>query len=449
MPLTIAAFDAHGDSMLAMDGQKQKPLKRTIGTGGAVLLGLGSIVGTGAFVSIALATTHTGLWVLVAIAIATMTATCNGLSSAQLASNYPVSGGTYEYATRLISPSAGFSAGWLFLCAKSASAAAAALGAGAYALSLFGQSGFAMGRGAALLLLVLVACTVMRGLRRSVMVTVIMLAAACLGIIVFLLACVDAGPSDKSMIAIPDAAGIPEAAALMFVAFTGYGRIATLGEEVRDPSRSIPRAIIITLVIASTIYMAIGWAVASTAMPQDLALREGALNPLETITNRAWGPAAGTIVAIAAIAALIGVLLNLILGLSRVVLAMARRGDMPQACAKIQSEASTPNTAAITVTVIIGTLIVVGDFAFAWSLSAFTVLIYYALTNLAALRLQQHQRTVPRWIAVLGLLFCCALAFSVPLETWSIGIGVLASGFAWRFILQGIAALRARGQSQR
>ena len=434
--------------MLAMDDQKQKPLKRTIGTGGAVLLGLGSVVGTGAFVSIALATAHSGLWVLAAIAIATMTATCNGLSSAQLASTYPVSGGTYEYATRLISPSAGFTAGWLFLCAKSASAAAAALGASAYALSLLGQPDSTMGRYAAVILLTLIACTVMRGLRRSVMVTAVMLAIACIGVVVFLLACIDTGQSDKSMLAVPHAPGIPEAAALMFVAFTGYGRIATLGEEVRDPARAIPKAIIITLVIAATMYMAIGWAVASTAMPHDLSVGGGALNPLEAITNRAWGPAAGAIVAIAAIAAMIGVLLNLILGLSRVVLAMARRGDMPESFAKVRSESSTPNTAAIAVTVIIGVLILIGDFAFAWSLSAFTVLIYYALTNLAALRLKNHERSRPQWIAILGLLFCSALAFSVPLATWSIGLGVLASGFLWRFIMQRIAAARARRQVQ-
>ena len=119
-----------------MPDQSQSSLQRTIGTGGAILLGLGSIIGTGVFVSIALATGQAGSWVLVAIAIATLTATCNGLSSAQLAAVYPVSGGTYEYGTRLLSPSAGFAAGWLFLCAKSASAAAATLGAGAYLLAI-------------------------------------------------------------------------------------------------------------------------------------------------------------------------------------------------------------------------------------------------------------------------------------------------------------------------
>ena len=442
MPWTIAAFESHVDSMLPMSEGEQQRLTRTIGTGGAVLLGLGSIIGTGAFVSIALATTHTGLWVLVAIAIATLTATCNGLSSAQLASAYPVSGGTYEYATRLISPIVGFSAGWLFLCAKSASAAAAAIGASAYILSLADQSGPALERVAPIVLLAIVSCTVMRGLRRSVMVTMIMLAAAFIGIAVFLLACLETGTDDKSMLAVPDAAGIPAAAALMFVAFTGYGRIATLGEEVRTPHRTIPNAIIITLIIAAAIYMAIGWGVASMGMPQDLSADTGTLNPLETITNRLWGPTAGIVVAVAAIAAMIGVLLNLILGLSRVLLAMSRRGDMPEACAKIHDEASTPRIAVVSITVIIGILILVGDFAFAWSLSAFTVLIYYAMTNLSALLLPRPQRRIPSWISLVGLLSCCTLAFSVPPAIWSIGLAVLSAGFIWRFIMRKYTVVR-------
>jgi APA family basic amino acid/polyamine antiporter len=442
MALTIAAFDAHGDSMLPMNEQDPKRLKRTIGTGGAVLLGLGSIIGTGAFVSIAFATAHTGPWVLVAIAIATLTATCNGLSSSQLAASCPVSGGTYEYATRLLSPMTGFTAGWLFLCAKSASAAAAALGASAYLLSLAGQAGPVLDRLTAIVLLAVIAGTVLLGLRRSVMVTMIMLAIAFAGLIVFLLACLGSGQSDRSMLAVPDAAGIPEAAAFMFVAFTGYGRIATLGEEIQNPTRTIPKAIIITLIFTGILYMAIGWGIASTAMPEELPIGSAALNPLQEITTRIWGSTAGTIVALAAIAAMVGVLLNLMLGLSRVVLAMARRDDMPRACARIHPGSATPWVAVVTVTFIIGALIAIGNFTFAWSLSAFTVLVYYALTNLAALRLHQDHRTQPRWIAVIGVLFCCALAFSMPLATWSVGLAVLLMGFVWRVMMQRFGSVR-------
>lgn len=419
-----------------MEKVSQGQLKRTIGTGGAVLLGLGSIIGTGLFVSIALATEMAGPWVLVAILIALVTATCNGLSSAQLAAACPVSGGTYEYATRLISPVAGFSAGWLFLCAKSASAAAAALGAGSYVLALAGVNSSAWGKAVALFLLVLVTCTVLLGLRRSVLATMIILVMVAIGLLVFLAACMNTGAGDETMLATPHAVGIPGAAALMFVAFTGYGRIATLGEEVREPGRTIPRAIIITLACAGVLYLLVGWTLSSTAMPGELVLKESNLNPLQSITARTWGETAGTVVAAAAIAAMIGVLLNLLLGLSRVVLAMARRGDVPRSHGWICERTSTPLLAVLDVGVVIAILVLIGDFAFAWSLSAFTVLIYYALTNLAALKLPAEQCSFPRWTAAVGLLLCCVLAFCVPPGTWLVGLAVLAAGLVFRWMMR-------------
>jgi APA family basic amino acid/polyamine antiporter len=419
--------------MFSMHDHDQGDLRRTIGTGGAVLLGLGSIIGTGVFVSIALATELTGSWVLVAIAIATLTATCNGLSSAQLAAVFPVSGGTYEYGVRLLTPTAGFTAGWMFLCAKSASAAAAALGAAAYLLSLLGYGDSGAEVYLAVLLLLLATVTVLTGLRASVLVTMCILTLAGIGLGVFLLAGIDAAPSDGAMRIPSDATAIPGAAALMFVAFTGYGRIATLGEEVRAPARSIPRAIIITLVCAGVLYMLVGWAIVRTAMPEDLLTTGPVLNPLQSIATRVWSPAAGTAIAVAAVAAMIGVLLNLLLGLSRVMLAMARRGDMPRRCGQLSERTATPQIAVIVIACLIGVLVCVGGFTFAWSLSACTVLIYYALTNAAALRLTDQQRTKPRWVSILGLLLCGGLAFSLPVATWSIGLAVLVSGLVWRW----------------
>ena len=362
-------------------------MERSIGTGGAVLLGLGSMLGTGLFVSIALATDMSGTWVLAAIALATLTATCNGLSSAQLAATYPISGGTYEYASRLLSPATGFAAGWLFLCAKSASAAAAALGAGSYLLATVGADPSGRGTAVALFLLLMVACTVLLGLRRSVLATMIILVFVGIGLLVYLVACMNVGPADETMLAVPYSAGIPGAAAIMFVAFTGYGRIATLGEEVRDPARTIPRAIIITIAFTGALYLLIGWTLSNTAMPEELVLKDSNLNPLQSIATRSWGRTAGTVVAIAAIAAMIGVLLNLLLGLSRVVLAMARRGDVPRSHGLIWTRTSTPPWAVVDACIVIAVLILVGDFTFAWSLSAFTVLIYYAITNLAAIEI--------------------------------------------------------------
>ena len=113
-------------------------LARVVGLWGAVWMGLGSILGTGVFVSLGIATGVVGSGVVLAVALAALVATANGLSSAQLAAAHPVSGGTYEYGHRLVNPVAGFTAGWMFLAAKSASAATAALGCAGYLLHTLG-----------------------------------------------------------------------------------------------------------------------------------------------------------------------------------------------------------------------------------------------------------------------------------------------------------------------
>lgn len=425
--------------MAFMETAGQQQMERSIGTGGAVFLGMGSMLGTGLFVSIALATNMSGTWVLAAVAVAMLTATCNGLSSAQLAATYPVSGGTYEYATRLLSPATGFAAGWLFLCAKSASAAAAALGAGSYLLATMGVNSTTWGTAVGLFLLLVVTCTVLLGIRRSVLATMVILFLVAVGILVYLVASMKSGPADESMLAVPTSVGIPGAAAIMFVAFTGYGRIATLGEEVSEPARTIPRAIIITIALTGALYLLIGWTLSQTAMPDELVLDDSNLNPLQSVATRSLGETAGMIVALAAIAAMIGVLLNLVLGLSRVILAMARRGDVPRSHGLIWKRTSTPPRAVIDACIIIAVLILVGDFNLAWSLSAFTVLIYYAITNLAALKLPPEKRFIPRWVAATGLLACGVLAFCVPPGTWMIGLSVLAAGLGFRWVKQSMA----------
>ena len=125
--------------MSAAGRRRETGLARVVGTPGAILLGLGSIVGTGAFVSIGIAAGVAGPSVVVATALAALLAACNGLSSAQLAADHPVSGGSYEYGYKHVSPRVGFMAGWMFLSAKSASAATAALGLAGYALDVVGH----------------------------------------------------------------------------------------------------------------------------------------------------------------------------------------------------------------------------------------------------------------------------------------------------------------------
>jgi basic amino acid/polyamine antiporter, APA family len=430
--------------------QTHAVLRREVGLWGAILMGMGSIVGTGVFVSIGIATGIAGPAVILAVAIAALVATCNGLSSAQLAASHAVSGGTYEYGYKYLNSWFGFSAGWMFLLAKSASAATAALGFAGYLLNALRISGsiplVAIAFAAVLLLTVIV----LSGIRRSNLTNSIIVTITLLTLIFFVigglpLVIASQGSNFVPFFQTDDHGGIVaallHATALMFVAYTGYGRIATLGEEVHDPRRTIPRAILITMLLTATLYSSVAivgiGAVGAGGLGQ--AATEQAA-PLE-VAARSFGiPGSSQILAIGAVTAMLGVLLNLLLGLSRVLLAMGRRGDMPAVLGKLNPSGTTPTAAVIAIGVTIAALTLIGNVKTTWSFSAFTVLIYYALTNLAALRIPAKERLYPRWIAWLGLLSCLFLAFWVEWQIWITGLLLLAGGLVWHAAAQSLSA---------
>jgi APA family basic amino acid/polyamine antiporter len=220
----------------------------------------------------------------------------------------------------------------------------------------------------------------------------------------------------------------------MFVAYTGYGRIATMGEEVRDPRRTIPRAIISVMIVSALLYTAVGLGAVGAfgAAPLGSSTDKEAA-PLETVLQALGHPSAATLVAIGAMTAMLGVLLNLILGLSRMALAMGRRNDLPHAFSQLDRKGTTPIVAVLGVGILVAALAALGDVRLTWSFSAFTVLVYYAITNLAALRLRGEARLYPRWISALGLLSCLFLAFWVEPRIWLAGLGAIAVGLAWHF----------------
>lgn len=421
-------------------------LRRELGVFGAVMMGLGAILGTGVFVSMGLAAGIAGPWVLVAIAIAAGLALCNGMSSAQLAGAHPVSGGTYEYGYEYLSPVLGFVAGWMFLSAKSASAATAALGcAGAIMLvaGLEPNALFMTAGGAGVL--VLMTGIALSGIKRSALMNSIIVSVTVCTLLVFIIAGAIALQrvggvwSNLRGDSVSDAfqvSALLHATALAFVAYTGYGRIATLGEEVHDPRRVIPIAIFVTLAVSMLLYLGVTTiAVASVGSPRyaELVAQTGA--PLLDVAELFKMPLVKPVVAIGAVTAMLGVLLNLILGLSRVALAMGRRRDFPPATARITPGTATPSTAVVVIALIILAILLIGDIGIAWSFSAVTVLIYYAITNLAALRLPAEHRRFPRLFAVMGLVGCLGLGVFVDPQIW-VAVGILiVVGLGWKFVL--------------
>ena len=425
-------------------------LRRVVGLWGAVWMGLGSILGTGVFVSLGIATGVVGSGILFAVALAALVAIANGLSSAQLAAAHPVSGGTYEYGHTFIHPLAGFGAGWMFLAAKSASAATAALGCAGYFLHTFGFADHLRYRvGLALALVLALTALVAGGLKRSNTANIVIVSLTIITLTVFVVfgwMSLDQPFSSGTGVAtaligkgwseIESASALFHATALMFVAYTGYGRIATLGEEVRSPAHTIPKAIITTLLVSMTLYITVcATAVAVVGAEAFAASTQAVAAPLEIVARTFSVPEVAWVVALGAVTAMAGVLLNLLLGLSRVLLAMARRKEMPKALEQINDKNSSPERAVWIIGALISGLVLLGDIKITWSFSAFTVLLYYGLTNLAALRLPHEARRYPRLISWLGLTSCLGLAIFIDPGMIVAGTIVLVGGFMVRIVM--------------
>lgn len=406
------------------------------------MLGLGAMVGTGVFVSIGVAAGAAGSAVVLAIAAAAPLAVCNALSSAQLAASHAVSGGTYEYGYRYLNHWAGFTAGWMFLCAKSASAATAALGFAGYFARLAGLDHATTMTGLAVGAVVLLTVLVMLGIKRSSWANAVIVSVTLASLALFVIAglpslAASGGSRLTPFVPVGGEGGLRGflyATALMFVAYTGYARIATLGEEVREPRKNIPRAIIATLLVSSVLYVAVAVVAVGAVGPERLAEVAAAdATPLEAAAHASSLPWVAKVVAIGSVTAMLGVLLNLLLGLSRVALAMGRQGDLPAVFARL-SRGDVPSAGVLGAGTVVALLTIAGNVETTWAFSAFTVLIYYALTNLAALRLPEHERLYPRGIAVAGLVGCLSLAFWVPPKVWLAGCGLLMAGLAWHWL---------------
>ncbi|MHC4879356.1 MAG: APC family permease [Planctomycetota bacterium] len=415
-------------------------LRRVVGLLGAVALGLGSILGTGVFVSLLFVNDLARPASPWCIAAGALLATCNGLSSAQLAAAHPLSGGSYEYGYRYLNPTLGFTAGWMFLAAKSASAATAALGFAVYLQQFLPAAAGIDTRIIAVLTIVVLTALVLAGLKRSVRVNTVLVLISLTGLaIVCFVALAEYSASDSSGLArslggSAKPSNLLQATALCFVAYTGYGRVATMGEEIRNPTRNIPIAVIATLAVTLTVYIAVGFAILtlrpSGSMMPGLTHSTATATLTQLVEPTTLGHLA-PLVTVGAATAMLGVLLNLILGLSRVALAMARRSDLPHPLAHLTESDASPRNAILFIAAIILSLSLIGDVKTTWSLSAFTVLIYYATANLCALRQPSEERRFPRAVSLLGLIACLSLSAFVAPSAWQTGLTLIALGLLW------------------
>lgn len=243
-------------------------------------------------------------------------------------------------------------------------------------------------------------------------------------------------PAIKSENFIPFApfgiSGIAEASALLFFAYTGYARIATLAEEVREPEKTIPKAVIITIVTAIILYVAVSVVAIGVIGTEKMAISK---SPLEIVAGALSSPAIKTIVSIGASTAMLGVLLSQILGISRMMLAMGRRNDLPTIFQKVHHKYRVPHIGIIITGAITLLLTITGSFEFILRAAAFTILLYYSITNIAALKQPANEQIYSKVIPILGLVGCLVMSFSLPLNVIATGIGLLVVGFIIRYLL--------------
>ncbi|MDH6198067.1 APA family basic amino acid/polyamine antiporter [Mycobacterium frederiksbergense] len=397
-------------------------LQRRLGTVDAVIIGLGSMVGAGIFAALPAAAAAAGTGLLIGLAVAAVVAYCNATSSARLAARYPQSGGTYVYGRERLGEFWGYTAGWSFIVGKTASCAAMALTVGLYVWPQWAH---------AVAVAAVVALTAVNyaGIQKSALLTRIIVACvlAVLAAVVVIIA--DSGTADAARLTLGDdigAGGVLQAAGLLFFAFAGYARIATLGEEVRDPAHTIPRAIPIALGITLVIYAVVAVAVLSVLGGSELASASAPLaDAVAAAGAEQWRP---MVRAGAAVAAL-GSLLALILGVSRTTLAMARDHHLPHWLAAVHPRFSVPHHAEVMVGIVVAVLAAVVDLRGAIGFSSFAVLVYYAIANAAAWTL--GKRVIP----ALGLAGCLLLAFTLPPASTLTGAAVVLTGallYRWR-----------------
>jgi APA family basic amino acid/polyamine antiporter len=402
-------------------------MTRKLGVVDATVIGLGSMIGAGVFVVFAPAAGAAGTGLLIGLVVAAGVAYCNATSSAQLAAQYPVSGGTYVYGRERLGPWPGFVAGWCFVIGKTASCAAMALTFAAYAA----PDGW--GRPVAVVAVLALAGVNLLGVSRTVAVTRVLVALVLLVLALVAVAGLAGSGGAPGPMACADVTGGPygvlQSAGLLFFAFAGYARIATLGEEVKDPGRTIPRAITTALAIVVVVYASIGGITLAVLGPHRLAASAAPLVDVATAGGWEW---AGPLVRVGAAAAALGALLGLIAGVGRTSLAMARHSDLPRWLAAVHPRYDVPHRAESIVAVVVCALVLTVDVRGVIGFSSLGVLVYYLIANLSALTQSTVHRRFAKALQVTGSLGCGVLVVTLPPVSIVSGVAVILLGIVYR-----------------
>lgn len=415
--------------ILVTNSENPNPeLKRALGLFDATAISIGAIIGAGIFVVTSIVAGMAGPSIIVSIIVAGIIASFTALNFAQLSAYMPKEGGGYAYAYKLISPFAGFLAGWMWVFSNVFTGAAVSLGFAHYLTAIFPFLPITV---IAALMCILFTLLNTLGVHASAAANNALVVAK----IIILLFFVGLGLSFINLanfqpFAPNGSLGVLQGAALMFFAYGGYARVTTVAEEVKNPDKTIPKAIILALVTSTILYILISFVAVGLVGSQTLA---SSSSPLADAIEVAGIPTAVLIVSLGAMIATASVLLMTILGVSRMSFAMARNSQLPTFLSKIHPKFQTPHYA-VWVTGALATVLVFGDFSRVVAVGTFALLFHHALVNLAALRLKAEDRRYPVFVSVLGFLLCLGLLVFLSADAWLIGIVGLAIGTLYYYL---------------
>lgn len=418
----------------------QPRLQRELGWLGAAIMGLASVIGAGIFVSIGIVAGISGSATIGALIVAGLLAACNSLNIAQLAVSHPVSGGIYEYGYKYLNPWLGFTGGWIYLLGKTAVAATAALGFSGYLLNNLGFTGENTLVLAAETAVILITLIVSLGIRSSKAVTTVVVATTLISLISLVIAGLfyyNSHGFQNLNFSIPNShnwiANFAQSVALMFVSYNGAARISMVGEEILDPRRSIPRAITFTIVVTMVTYISVAVVSLGTIGPEAFAeATRLSAAPLKAVADALGSPIVANLLTVGAITSMLSILLTTVLGLSRLLLAMGRRQDMPLFLTRLNQAGTNPYLAVLTVGILIALLVSVGNVKVTWFFGTLGALYRSAITSIAALKIDEAERLYPKFIGWLSLFSSIALAFCIEWHYWLIGLGLIVLGLIWR-----------------
>jgi APA family basic amino acid/polyamine antiporter len=408
--------------------EPQNSLKRSLSLLDATAISVGAIIGGGIFVVTGIVAGLAGSALVVSMIIAAAIAFFTALSYAELAAWQPVEGSVYEYARQVISPFSGFLAGWMFMVANTFTGAAVSLGFAYYLTASF--PGLPTNVVAAVLCLAFTALNFF-GARESARLNTVLVAAKLLILGFFVVfGALNANTANFAPFE-PFNPGVLYGAFFIFFAYTGFGRVAVVAEEVKDARRNVPKALLLSLAVSTIVYVLVGIVAVGLVGSATLA---DSNSPLAQAINATGSPLAVQVVSFGGLLATASVLLTAILGVSRMAYSMARRKDMPQVLAKLHGNFCTPYYSIWAVGILMATLVLFFDLTGVVAVSTFGALFYYFVTNAAALKLKTEKRRYHRLFPTVGLGTCLALLVFIlfaATQAWIIGVICLVAGAAY------------------